>query len=138
MGRYAHDSAGAVVGQYVVGQPDGKLSAIHGIDGIASGKYAGFFFVLDAIYVGAHGGTEDVVFYGLPRLLGGQILCDCVLWGQYHEGGAVEGVGAGGVDGDLLFSSFYGEVYLCAVGFSDPVGLHFLYFFRPVQFVQIA
>ncbi len=138
MGRHAHDGAGSVIGQYIVGKPDGKLCAVHGIDRIASGKYAGFFLILNAIYVGAHGGAENVVLHGLSCLIGCQILCNGMLRSQYHKGCAVEGIGTCGVYGNLFLTAFYRELYLRAVGFADPVGLHLLYLFRPVQLVQIV
>ena len=39
----------------------------------------------------------------------------------------------------VIFSSLPStcEVYLCTVGFADPVSLHLLYLLRPVQLVQI-
>ena len=61
-----------------------------------------------------------------------------MLRGQHHEGGSVESVGAGGVDGDLLIPAVDGEIHLRAVGFADPVGLHLLDLLRPVQLVQIV
>ena len=45
--------------------------------------------------------------------------------------------GRGGIYGDLLITSVYREIYLGTVGLADPVGLHLLYLFRPVQLVQI-
>ena len=50
----------------------------------------------------------------------------------------MKGVRPCGVNGDLLIAALYREIHFSAVGFADPVGLHFLYLFRPVKLVQIV
>ncbi len=43
--RHRHDRAGAVVHQHVVRDPDRNARAVHGIDAVAAGEYAGLFLV---------------------------------------------------------------------------------------------
>ena len=137
MGRYAHDGAGTIVSQYIIGQPDGNLFAVQRVNRIGTGEDAGLLLILHTVYVGLHGRIEDVFLYSLSGLVGSQALGQNVLRSQYHEGSAVKGVRSGGVNGDLLLAAFYREINLGAVGFSDPVGLHLFNLFRPVQLVQI-
>ena len=66
-----------------------------------------------------------------------------VLGGHDHEGGAEEGVGAGGVDAQrrvllvALSGPGDGEGHLGALGASDPVALHELDLLGPVHGVQV-
>ena len=137
VGRDAHDGAGTVICQYIIGKPDRDLLLIQGIDGVGSGKDARFLLILQTVYIGLHGGVVDIFVYSFPGLGRCQRGCQLMLRRKHHEGRAVQSIRPGGIDRDLLFSSLDGELHLCAVGFSDPVGLHFLYFFRPVKLVQI-
>ena len=66
-----------------------------------------------------------------------------MLGGHHHEGGAEEGVGAGGVDAQrrvllgALTGPEDGEGHLGALGASDPVALHELDLLGPVHGVQV-
>jgi len=66
-----------------------------------------------------------------------------VLGSHDHEGGAEEGVGAGGVDAQrrILLSALtgpgHGEGHLGALGAADPVALHELDLLGPVHGVQV-
>ena len=51
MSRYTHDGAGTIVSQYIVRQPDGGLFAVQRVDGIGTGKYAGFLLILHTVYI---------------------------------------------------------------------------------------
>ena len=137
MGRYTHDSASTIIGQYIVRKPDRHFLAVQRIDGIASCKYAGLFFILKTVYIGFHRSVINIFFHSFSCLICSQALCHRMFRSQYHEGCSVKGIRSCGVYSDLLISSFNREVYLCAVGFADPVGLHLFHLFRPVQFVQI-
>ena len=61
-----------------------------------------------------------------------------MLRSQYHKGCAVQSIRAGSVNGDLLISSLDLEIHLGTVGFADPLALHLLNLFRPVQLVQVV
>ena len=65
-----------------------------------------------------------------------------MLGGQHHVGGAEEGIGTGGEDGQFVLASVlsrYGrEPDGGAFAAADPVGLHRLDFLRPVEPVEVA
>ena len=50
MGRYAHDGAGTIVSQYIIGQPDGNLFAVQRVNRIATGEDAGLLLILHTVY----------------------------------------------------------------------------------------
>ena len=137
MCRYTHDRSGTVIRQNVIGQPDRNLCAIQRVDRISAGKYTGLLFVLHTVYIGLHGSLENVLLHFLFMVVGRQALCQSVLRSQYHEGCAVQCIRTCRIDGDFLVSSLHREIDFRTVGTADPVGLHLLNFFRPVQFVQI-
>ena len=56
---------------------------------------------------------------------------------KHHEGGSVKCIWSGRIDCDLLFPVLDREIHLCSIGFADPVGLHLLNLFRPVQLIQV-
>ena len=64
-----------------------------------------------------------------------QALHDLAVGGKHHEGNAVNGLDAGGVDGEFA-AAHQLEVHLHAGGFADPVALNFLGGFGPVDLVQ--
>ena len=56
---------------------------------------------------------------------------------QHHEGGAEQGVRAGGEHLDPLTAGGLGEEHPGTLGTTDPVALHGLDLVRPVQLVQV-
>ena len=56
---------------------------------------------------------------------------------QNHEGCSIKGVWSGGINGNLFILSIHLEINLCTIGFANPLALHLLYLFRPVQLIQI-
>ena len=137
MCRYTHDRSGTVISENVIGQPDRHLCTVQRVDRVGSGKYAGLFLILHTVYVGFHGSLEDILLYLFFMIFRRKALCQRVLRSQYHEGRSMKSIRTCGVDSNLLVSSLYREIHFRTVGTSDPVGLHLLNFFRPVQFVQI-
>ena len=103
MGRDGHDGARAVVGQDIVGGPDGQLFAVERVGRVAAGEDAGLFAFgglaldfgerLDLFPVGVQGGRV---------LVGDEFDGERRVGGDDEERGAVEGVRAGGEDGDVL------------------------------------
>ena len=138
MCRHTHDGSGTVICQYIVREPDRHFRTVQRIDGIGSCEHTCLLLVLHTVHVGLHGSLIDVFVHSLLVLRCGKGSRQSMLRSQHHEGGAVERVGAGGVDGDLLVSSLHREVHLGAIGFADPVCLHLLDLLRPVQLVQIV
>ena len=134
--RNRHDGAGAVAHQDVVGNKDGDLPTVDGIDGHdALQPDAGLVLVdLGALKVGLFGGLRlirpDLIHVGQP---GSPLLNVRMLRRNDHIGGAEQGVRPGGVN----FQSVAGigvEVHLCTGGAADPVDLGG---FDPVNVVYI-
>ena len=144
VGRDGHDGARAVVGQDVVGGPDGQLLAVERVDRVAAGEDAGLLALgglafdlgqrLDLFAVGVQGGGV---------LLGDQFDGERRVGGDDEERGAVQGVRAGGEDGDVLGGlaavGLDHEVDVRALGAADPVLLHGQDALGPVpaQFVHV-
>ena len=137
MSRYTHDSSCTIISQYVIRKPDRHFLSIKWIDGVGSCEYAGLLFILKTVYVRLHRSVIDIFFYSFSCLICSQAFCQSMFRSQYHKGCSMKGIRSCGIDSDLLVSSFYREVYLCTVRFSDPVCLHLFNLFRPVQFVQV-
>ncbi len=102
VGRDAHDGAGAVVGQDVVGHPDRNLRAVIGIDGEAAGGNA---VLLDGSQVAGFASLllllQQFVHLRLQLGVGSrESRHQRVLWRQLHAGRAEDGVHAGGENAD--------------------------------------
>ena len=129
MGGHSHDGACTIGHQYIVGNPDRYLLAVHGIGGgEAVDLHAGLVLgQLRALEVGLLGrllpvGHQIVVIPNLIFILFNQRM----LRGHHHIGSAEEGVRPGGVDAQLLLLSGEGEVHLRALRLAYPVLLgHF-------------
>ena len=126
MGGDGHDRARAVVGEDVVGDPDGDALTVEGVDGEAAGGAA---LLLDRAEIA--GGLSGLLLVD-HRLdvrfehcvSGGEGGGEGVLGGEGDEGCAVNGVDTGGEDFDLFVRAFDGEVDEGAFGAADPVALH--------------
>ena len=138
MRRHGHDRARAVADQHVIGDPDGDLTAGHGIDRIRAGEDAGLLGVqLGAVHVALACGLLAVAVHVGPLRVGRDARDQRMLGGQHHIGRAEQGVGARGVHRDPFAAARDREIYLRAFRLADPVALHLLDAFRPVQPVQI-
>ena len=136
--RYTHDRTGTVICQYIVREPDRNFCSVQRIGCIASGKYAGLFLILHTVYVGFHGCCIDIGIHGFFLIRCGKTCCQFMLRSQYHKGCTVKSIRSCRINGDLFVSSFYRKIDFCTIRFADPLGLHFLYFLRPFQFVQVT
>ncbi len=58
--------------------------------------------------------------------------------GQHDEGGAEQGVGPGGEDADAQVPAGHGKIDLGALAAADPVPLHLLHAFGPVELFQVG
>ena len=131
-----HDSAGAIVGHNVVGNPHGDLLAVDGVHDIAARKGA-------MLFEGALGTLNGRDVLGVLDDLGDGLLVlraldeliqTSVLGSQDKEGDAKERVGTRGEDGDLALVALdglailvaQGKVDLGALGAANPIGLHLL------------
>ena len=141
MGGNGHDGAGAVSSQNVVGDKDGDLLAVDGIDAPdAVELHAGLFLVeLGALQI-ALGGGGSLVFpdgFGIIELSALQPALDQrVLGRQDHVRCAEQGVRPGGEDHDLIAQGG-AEGDLRAGGTADPVFLGSFYSFDIIDFVKV-
>ena len=130
-----HDGTRAVIGDDVVGHPDGHLLAVDGVHRVTAGEHA----VLLVVALGALDGAD--LLGCLDQLLNGSLVLGAfhegvqalVLGSQHKEGAAEQGVGTrgengddvviGGVLGGVALGVAQDEVDLGALGAADPVGL---------------
>ena len=126
--------------QDVVGNEDGDLLAVHGVDGAdALQADAGLFLVeLGALKVGLVGGLVHIGGDCIPvRELVLPLLHIGVLRREDHIGGTKEGVRPGGVDQHVVSRGGM-EIDLGACGAADPVLLLGLHALDIVQIVDIV
>ena len=122
---HGHDGASAVVGQYVVADPNRDALLCDGIDGIRAREYAAHFLDLGlALALGAVLGPCYVGFHFLLLLGCGDLFDHLMLRTQYHEGYTEDGVRACSED-------FKGHLILQAINIAPhvdflPVVLTFL------------
>ena len=142
VGRDGHDGPGAIGGQNIVGDEDGDLLPVDGVDAPhAVQLYAGLFLVqLGAFQVGLGGGGflvgGDLTGIGQPA--GFQPAPhQLVLRGEHHIRGAEEGVGPGGEDHDIVPGGAL-EGDFRAGGAADPIALLDLHPLDEVHVVQIV
>ena len=134
--RHAHDNAGAVAHEDVVGDKQGDVLAVGGVHGLdALEPDARLLLVqLAPLEVGLPGGLGLVGGDFIPVLnLALPLFQEGVLRGDDHIGHAEEGVAPGGVDRQLVAVGG-GEVHLRALGTADPVPL---LDFNPVDEVHV-
>ncbi len=143
MRGHGHDGAVAVVGEHVVGRPDGDALPVDRVDRDAAERNAGLL-------------AGGVLALDLGRLLhllevGGEVLLGLVVrirhqfggevgvGGDDHEGRAEQRVGARGEDGDPLGAALDDEVDIGADAAADPVALHRDHLARPraLELVQV-
>ncbi len=143
MGGDGHDRAVAVVGQHVVGRPDRQALAVDGVDRVPLQEHArlGAIRALSLDLAGAaHVG--QVVLEAKSHLCGGarrQLRGEIAVGRHHEERGAVERVGSGREDGDLLVVTLDLEVDVGADRTADPVALHPDDLLRPeaLELVQV-
>ena len=133
---HAHDRARAVRIEDVIGGVDGHFFAVDGVDGIMSDKDARLFArggePLDLVGVRR---LFDVFFDGGALLVGGELFHERVFGREHDVGHAVDGVAAGRKDLEGV-AALTGKFDLAADGLADPVFLHELGLFRPIEFIQ--
>ena len=132
-GRHAHNSAGTIIIQYIVGYPDFNLAAGERVDAVCAGEDTLFFRLagctLDFGLI-ANALAEGIDFVSL-RIVFAQLFDQRMLSSQRHEGYAISGIRAGGVNSNLIVQrrDFKGEFQALAA--ADPVALHGFYALRP-------
>ena len=128
VGGDAHDDAGAVGGEDVVGDVEGYSLAVEEIYGVSAEGDAGLFSLGgESIDFCLAAGLLDVSLDGAALLRGGQALNEGVFRRKNHEGDAVDGIYAGGEGAKLLlFQAAVGDVEgdFDTFAAADPVALH--------------
>ena len=125
MAGYRHDGAGAVAHQNIIGNKDGDLFAIDGIDSRhALQPHAGLIFGhFGALKIGLAGG--DLLILPDSIHIGDAVrpLFDVRVFRRHnHVGSAKEGIGTGGIDEQLIAAGGI-KFNLGAGGAADPVDL---------------
>ena len=133
MRRHAHDRARPVRGEHVVGDPDRHARAAQRIDAVSAGKDAGLFLgrgqPLDVAGFGRFGlvrfdrGAAFGLRYGIHQRMLGR---------EHHVADAEQRIGAGGEHAERA-AALYVKFDFAALAFADPVFLHQLGLFRPVE-----
>ena len=145
VGRHGHDGAGAVGCQNIVGDKDGDLLAVDGVDALdALDDDAGLVLIqLGALEVGLAGGLLLIGGNGvgvLDQACIDPLLDESMLRADDHVGRAEQRIRAGGVDGQGITGGG-GKVDLGTVAAADPVallGLDAVDVVHPVQIVDQA
>ena len=143
VGGHGHDGTGAVGSQNIVGDEDGDLLVVHGVDAHdALQLHAGLLLVQLAALKVALAGSFGLICLDSLCILNGAVvqplLDHGMLRGDDHIGGTEQGVAAGGVNGQGITCGG-AEVDLCAVAAADPVlllGSDALDVIQPVQTVD--
>ncbi len=137
-----HDGAGSVAGQDIVCDPDWDPLVVHGVDSVGTQEDAGLVLrEVGALQIGFSGGLLAIGFDGFSLFVISENIDQVMLGREDHEGGAEEGVWAGGEDTNRCVDAGLGgdgEIHLSADGFADPVALHGLDLLGPVQGLQIV
>ena len=140
MAGHAHDDAGTVAHEDIVGDEHGQGLVghrVHDLDTLQ--PHAGFFLVqLAALKVGLMGRFLLIGRHSIPVLNEGlPLLQQRVLGRDDHIRGAEQGVGTSGIDRHLV-AHIGVEGDLCAGGTADPVALLDLHALNIVHIIQIV
>ena len=139
VGRHGHDGPGAVAHQHIVGDPDGNAGLVDRVDRMGAGEDPGLFLgqVGPFEFALVRGGA-DIAVDRLPLFRGGQRPDEGVFRGKHHVGGAEKGVRPGREHAQgLPGQGFEAENDFRTFRSSDPVALHQLDRFRPVDQLEI-
>ena len=137
VGGDAHDDAGAVGGEDVVGDVEGYSLAVDEVNGVGAEGDAGLFSLGgESIDFCLAAGLFDVCLDGAALLRGGEALDEGVFRRKDHECDAVDGVDTGGEGANFFgFQVVVGDVEgdFDAFAAADPVALHGEDFLGPVD-----
>ena len=137
MRGHRHDRTPPVAREHVVGNPDGDLLVVDGIDGVSAGEDAGLVLVgFAAVHVGLACALLDVGIDGFLLLGSGDFRDERVLGSEHHVGGAEERVGTGSENGDVIAFDIEGD--FGALGTADPVLLEQLDAFGPIEWLEFV
>lgn len=133
---HAHDGARAVGAEHIVCNPNGHFFSVDGIDGVTARKAPCLFPGSGhAVDFGSLGALGDIGV-DLGGMFGrGELRDERMLGREYDIGDPEEGIGAGGEHAEGL-SVLELKLDLAAHGLTDPILLHELGLFRPIQLVE--
>ena len=143
--RHGHNRPGSIGEQDIIGDPDRNGLSIGGIQRIAAGVDPGLFF--QQFRAGQVGLAQRLFFIGLnygPIFRGGDALNQGMFRGQDTIGRAKQRIRARGKDVEKgVFLREQGAIAVAqletnagALTPPDPVALHFLDIFRPIELVE--
>jgi len=138
--RHAHDGAGAVGDEHVVGDENGDLRVVDGIDALdALQADAGLVLVeVGALKIRLAGGLVNIgLDLGVVLDLILPLFKIRMLRREHHVGDAEKRIAAGRIDGQLV-ARRGAEVDFGALGLADPVALLDLDPFNVVHIVEIV
>ena len=141
MSRDSHDRPVSVLHQHIIGDPDGDLLVVGGVDRLRARIDPSLLTLRASLLALDQIGREGGLYIGidLGLVLGGRDLGDeWVLRSQDHESGAEERVGAGGEHLQLLRVTDDRELDVGALGTADPVPLQSLRRIGPVDPLQVV
>ena len=134
VGRNGHDRARPVVHQHVVGDVDRQPLAVHGVHGMEPR--------IDSRLLGRSGALCGLLRRRAPDVVANLVRVDArdelVLGREDEERGAVQRVGSGREDGNVLVELLDPEEDLRAFGTADPVPLARLDRLRPIHGLEVV
>ena len=135
------DRSGSVGGQHIVGDPHRYPAAVDGVDGVGAGERAGLGRIDGLAGPIALGHSADVCEVDIdcgPLRCGGDPRHQRMLGCEHGVGTAEQGVWPCGEHREARVAIGDGECDLGAVRAADPLSLHGLDAFRPVDELQIV
>ena len=138
MSRNTHDGSCPMIRQYIVRDPNGELFPIEGIDRIRACKRPVLFFILHPVHIGFVLCSGHIAINRLCLFRFGQLFYTGMLRRKHEESSPVKRIRPGGKDRYLLIRTVYRKIHFRAIASADPVCLHLLDLFGPVQLVQIV
>ena len=139
MCRHCHNGTGTVAHQHVIRDPDRDLLAIDGIDRAKSVDLHARLILgkLRTLKVRLLGCKLTICDHLIPVLDLSLILVDQrMLRRDNHVGRTEQGIGTRRINAELILLACKGEIYLGALGLSDPVLLGNLYLFNIINRVK--
>ena len=136
--RHTHHGTFAVARKHVIGHPNRHFLAVKWINGIRTSKDTGFFVIFLAFYFGFLDSVFAVFFNFFFSAVGNNFRNQRMLWSQREEAHAKNRINTSGEDFDFGFGILHVKVYQSAFRTANPVLLHGLDFFWPIQSVNFV
>src|SRR5699024_2323849 len=139
VGGHRHDRAVSVAGQDVAGGPDRHAFAVDRVGRMACQEHPGLGTFGGLTFHGGQRGDPGTVLLQRFALVGcAQLVGQFGVDRRHEEGGSVQCVGSGGLDGDGFVASFDLESDVGTGGATDPVALHGQHVVGPATVVDLV